>query len=324
MKRHLSIFAALCALFVLIFASSQAISCAAWGLRLCWELILPSLFPFFVVSGLLRLLGFPELAGRRLAEPARRWLHVSGEGATALLVGLTGGYPLGAAYLGGLQEQGRVSTDEAERLLGFCNNSGPAFLVGAVGSGIFGSARLGLLLYMSHVLAALLTGLLLGTSRRPPAGRTALRPAPALPFSRALPEAVREAVLASLNVCGFVVCFSVFTGLQDSLGLLPLLAQRLSSLSGWDVPSCRALLTGFWELGGGIGSLRGLSPSPGHLALVAGLVGWGGVSVHFQTLSVLADSEIKSSPHLAGRIMSALLGAALAYGLGAAFVPVLC
>ena len=56
---------------------------------------------------------------------------------------------------------GAVSREEAERLLGFCNNSGPAFIVGAVGAGIFGSPSVGLALYGIHILAAVLTGLLL-------------------------------------------------------------------------------------------------------------------------------------------------------------------
>ena len=71
MKQKLPILAALCALFLLIVASDTAIERAAYGLRLCWELILPSLFPFFVVSSLLGRLGFPQLAGQRLAPLAR-------------------------------------------------------------------------------------------------------------------------------------------------------------------------------------------------------------------------------------------------------------
>ena len=56
------------------------------------------------------------------------------------------------------------------------------------------------------------------------------------------------------------------------------------------------------------------------LALAAALVGWGGVSVQFQTLAVLADSKTKTSLHLAGRFMSAVFGAALAYGMGRIFL----
>lgn len=329
MRTKLPVLAALCALFVLVFASREAIASASAGLRLCWELILPSLFPFFVLSSLLAQLGLPQLLGRALAPPARRFLGCSGQGATALLLGLTGGYPMGAAYLAQLEEQGQISVAELERLLLFCNCSGPAFLIGAVGAGVFGSVRAGLLLYACHALASLLIGILTrpGEGRRLPAAAIVEVPGPGSPaapepppLGQAIPEAVQRAVSASLNVCGFVVVFSIFTGLLDEWGLLDGFAARLAALTGMDLPSGRALLRGFFELGGGIGALRGLAPTPGHLALAAGLIGWGGISVQFQTLSVLSESGCKSSPQLAGRLMSAAIGAALAYGAGRIFL----
>ena len=99
MKNKLAVFAALCGLFVLITASAQAVQACRAGLRLCAELILPSLFPFFVLSALLAKLGLPALLGERLAPLGRRLFRVSGAGCTALLMGLLGGYPLGAAYI---------------------------------------------------------------------------------------------------------------------------------------------------------------------------------------------------------------------------------
>ncbi len=312
MKRSMPIVAALCALFALITASSSVIGHAARGLRLCGELIVPALFPFFVLSLLLARLGFPQLLGRLLSPLARRLFGVSGPGVTALFIGLTGGYPMGAAYLAELAEQGQLSSEEAERLLGFCNNSGPSFLVGAIGAGVFGSVRVGLLLYLSHALAALLAGLLLR-------GRQGALPAeivsspPVLSFSRAFSESVRDAVPAILSVCGFVVLFTVFTGLLDANGFLDAIGLRLTALPGLSLPQARAMLLGFWELGSGVGALRGLSPSPGNLAIAAGMVGWGGVSVHLQTLASLCELPVRSGRHLLGRLLSAALGALLVW-----------
>lgn len=314
MKNRLSLFAALCGLFVMIAASAQTVAACREGLRLCVELILPSLFPFFVLSALLGKLGLPALLGKRLAPLGQRLFHVSGAGCTAFFIGLMGGYPLGAAYLTELAESGQVSDREASRLLAFCNNSGPAFFVGALGAGVFGSVKIGLLLYGVHAAAALLTGLLFRGNGS--ASDSAVLPASPLSLSKAIPEAVRQAVSASLNICGFVVCFAVFTGLLDANGLLSLLAGHLAVRTGQSLPWCRALLKGFFELGGGIGALRGLPPTPQNLALAAALMGWGGLSVHFQTLSLIADRDIKSAPHTAGRLMSAIWSFLLAYGIG--------
>ena len=250
------------------------------------------------------------MLGRLLSPAAARLFGVSGAGASALFIGLCGGYPMGAAYITEMYTGGVIGRDEAERLLAFCNNSGPAFIVGAVGAGVFGSPAAGLLLYAVHMAAAVFTGLLFRkkgfTSAPPP-------PVKPLPFSAALPQAVRQAVSSALAVCGFVVCFTVLAGLMDACGYFSLLSGLLSELLGTELHFSRALLTGILELGSGVGAMQGLSLSPSSLSLAAGMLGWGGISVHFQTMSLLCDTDIKSALHFAGRLICSLTSAILAY-----------
>ena len=156
-----------------------------------------------------------------------------------------------------LLNAGAVTAREAERLLAFCNNTGPAFFLGALGGGVFRSPRLGARLYLAHIAAAVLTGLLL-RPRETPSEPKARPDVPALPFSRALPQAVGQAVTALVNVCGFVVCFAVFTGLLNANGFYAALSERLCRALPLQPQAVNALLTGFFELGGGIGALRGL------------------------------------------------------------------
>ena len=317
MKQRLALAGTLCALIALIFSSPQVMAGARDALELCAELILPSLFPFFVLSILLGKLGLPQRLGRRLAQPAGRLFGVSGAGVSALLIGLTGGYPLGAASIAGMVESGVIKKDEAGRLLAFCNNSGPAFLIGAVGAGVFASPAAGLLLYASHVLAALLTGLLLRGKHK--GIHNSVYIVNCIPFYVAFPAAVREAVSATLSVCGFVVCFSVLLGMLDARGLLTFSAARLAARAGLEAQAVRALLAGFFELGSGVGALRGLPLTPGDLALAAALVGWGGLSVHCQTAAVLCDCDVSLGRHTLGRLLSAVLSAAVCFALALAF-----
>lgn len=316
MKNKLALAGSVCATIALIFSSRAVIGSAREALSLCARLILPSLFPFFVLSILLGKLGLPQKLGRRLARPAGRLFGVSGAGVCALFFGLTGGYPLGAASVADLIRDGQIDSREAERLLAFCNNSGPAFFLGAIGAGVFASPAAGLLLYLSHVLAAVLTGILL---RRPSIGEhNSVNISICIPFYVAFPAAVREAVTATLSVCGFVVCFSVLVGMLDARGLFSLAAARLSAATGWDAQAVRALLTGFFELGSGVGALQGLPLTPSALALAAALTGWGGLSVHCQTAAVLCDCEASLRRHTLGRLMSAGLSSLLAYALALA------
>ena len=302
--------AALGAMICLVFAPAKAIESARYALTLCAELIVPSLLPFFTASALLIRLQVPAMLGRMLAPLSEKLWGVSGIGASAFLAGICGGYPLGAQTVAEMAAEKQLTKEEAERLLAFCNNSGPAFLVGAVGAGIFGSPRLGLALYSIHALAAVGTGLLLRRRAPRPSSHKAKTPVSTASFSQLLPEAVQQTVSALLTVCGFVVCFTVFTGLLRANGILEPLVRLFPE---GNREAVLAFLIGFWEIGGGIGALRGLPPTPLNLAIASAMVGWGGVSVQFQTLAVLADSNIKGALHRTGRLSSAVLSFCLSY-----------
>ena len=313
MKNRLAVIICLCSFAALTLCSAQVIQSCRYAVDLCLSLILPSLFPFFVLSVLLNRLGLPGYLGRLLTPLASRVYGITGAGASALLIGLTGGYPLGAAYIADMERSGAITAREGERLLAFCNNSGPAFIIGAVGAGAFGSGKAGLLLYLCHVLSAMLTGLFFRQ-------KDYCREIPPLQLdsvyiSQALPEAVNQAMGALLNVCGFVMCFTVLVGLLDAGGAFSLLCGQLSAVFGLELQFTHAALTGVLELGSAAGALRCLSPTPLNMALAAGILGWGGISVHFQTLAVLAGSKIKGALHFAGRLISASIGMVLAYAL---------
>ena len=103
MKRRFFGYAAGAALFLLfLLSSADARQGAADGLRLWGTLLVPSLLPYFAAAGLLTRLGAVDALARRLAPAAAQLFGVSGAGAAVFLLGLSGGYPLGAASIGAL------------------------------------------------------------------------------------------------------------------------------------------------------------------------------------------------------------------------------
>ena len=113
-------------LSALVMHTEQSVSAAREGVSLCINVILPSLFPFFVVSTLAVELGLIEHAGKLIERFMYPLFHVNGSCAGAFLLGIIGGYPVGARTAISLYRKGQCSRDEAERMLSFCNNSGPA------------------------------------------------------------------------------------------------------------------------------------------------------------------------------------------------------
>ncbi len=312
MKRNIPILLTLAALCALVLYSDAAAEGARRALAVCAATLVPSLLPFFALSNLLSSLGLAALLSGVLGPAARRIFRVSGSGAQAFFLGVTGGYPVGAAVTARLRRDGRVTQEEAGRLLAFCNNSGPAFILGAAG-GVFRSAEAGLLLYGTHIAAALCVGLILrgkpaatvdgtdGTDRTDSAnGADGSAPA-ALTFAEAFPAAVSQALASVLGVCAWVVLFGAVLGV-----LGPFLPEE---------PVWRALAAGVIELGSGVASLAGVSPGPESLAAAAFLLGWGGLSVHCQTLGAVAGTDIKCARHLMGRALCGVLAAGFAYAL---------
>ena len=285
---------ALSGVLVLFLAEAGFVrAAAAEALSLCARSVIPALFPFLVVSSLLLSLGLGELLSPMLAGLMEPLFRVDGVGSSALLLGLVGGYPIGAKTAADLYRGGRLSRPEAERLLAFCNNSNPVFLISVLGVGVFGSVRAGVWLWLIHLLSALLTGLLFrnhGGPARRQAGGTAAFQAVSLPA--AFVAAVRESLSGMLSVCAFVTFFYV-------------LARPLASLGGWLGP----VLVGLTELFSLTPLLR---PDRFGFILASAMAGWGGLSVLCQTAAVLEGSGLRLQSCAAGKAVQGLLAGLLA------------
>ena len=109
---------------------------------------------------------------------------------------------------------------------------------------------------------------------------------------------MQNALTGCLNVSAFVVFFTVLARL-----LLHFLPEAFAS----SLPC--ALLLGFLELTSGVLSLP--CSRAGFLSCAA-LLGWGGLSVHCQTLSVLAATPLSARYYLKGKALQALLSLLLA------------
>ena len=277
------------ALAALLYFSPSVSLAVQEGLTLCYRTVFPSLFPFFVLSTLLISLGFADMLGSALDRPMRLLFQLDGRCAGALILGLLGGYPVGARTTLLLYREGGCSREEAETLLSFCNNCGPSFILSVAGSTALESQKAGFLLYLIHVLAALCTGLIFRSKSFP--RKTPQRHASARSgFAPAFVAAVQSAFSSMLSVCGFVVFFAVL--------LRPL---RSFTKSG--------LLLGIVELFNGVCALE---PTAAGFISSAALIGWGGLSVHAQTVALLCDENLSLGRYFKGKLVHAVLSAAFA------------
>ena len=263
------------------------------GLSLAATQALPALFPFFVISGLLVRCDTARLSPL-LAKPLRRLYGLPPEAAPALVLGLIGGYPVGAATACALLSEGVLSREAAERVNRFCNCTSPGFCIGLVGLGVFGSARAGAMLYGIHIVSALIVGLFFA---RTPLSAVSQRihNRNRTSFPSIFCASVQQAASTALTVTAFLTMFSI---------LLRLLSPVFALLPYGNV------LDGMIELTNGLDELTVL-PRRARLTLASFLLGFGGLAVQFQVRALAEAHDLPVRGLFAAKLLHGTLAAVL-------------
>ena len=264
---------------VLIALPQTAAEGVRSGLTLCGQVILPSLFPFFVCSNLFVLLGFSARVSARFGGLAARLLRLPPNAGSAFVIGMTGGYPAGAQAVGLLYERGELSRDEAEHALAVCNQAGPSFIFGFLGGAVFAHPGAGALLCGVQLLAAVLTCRL---TAKP---LTAAQRAHSAPQRQARPD------------------FTVFSVLSGYLRLA----------AGAHLPADAApLALGALELSAGCAALRACTLAPvWKLCIASFLLSFGGLSILAQSRAAAADAGLEGRQLPGCKMLQGAIAAAL-------------
>ena len=271
-----------CAAFgmlLLIIDSKTAIVGAAKGIELCLKTVIPSLFPFFVLSSMLTssLLGL----GSKFLAPIGRLCGIPSGAESIFFTGLIGGYPLGARNIAQARLAGQLSKADAERMLAFCSNAGPAFIFGMAGS-MFDQAWIPWVLWGIHILGAIVTAVILPRNGY---DQASVRKAKLV----SLPEALRSSLIAMANVCGWVVLFRVVIAFLERWIL-------------WIMPQVlQACLSGLLELANGCCALDRIPNTGLRFIICSAILAFGGLCVAMQTISVSEGVSIKL--YLPGKLL---------------------
>lgn len=315
----------LCSALALVLWPREAMTAMKEGLHLCGNVIIPSLFPFFVLSSLVVELGMSRYLGKLFQPIMAPLFRINGACAPAIALGFIGGYPVGARTAISLYQNGQCSKTEAERLLAFCNNSGPAFILGVVGTGIFGSSQVGFLLYLAHIAASQCVGLIFRFYRPtegPRRGHMTGAQFQTTRFSVAFTNSITGALSSTLQISAFILFFTVVIRMLSLSGVLSQLSWMLSQLLaplGLSQLWSQRLITGLLEVSSGVSSLTD-GPLSQRLSMAAFMLGWAGVSIHCQVLAFLGDSGLSLRTYVVGKLLHGGLSALFVHLL-TRFVP---
>lgn len=302
--------AALVALCLLLLSYPNAMATGiSRGLSICSTVIIPTLYPFMLLAGLLANSPLCRRSGRVMDAIVGRLFGLPGCCGAAILLGLVGGYPAGAIAIARLRERGQITEDETRRMTAFCVGGGPGFVISTVGAGLLGSVQAGILLYAAQTAVSLGIGVVLGRGHRRRREQQDL----VIPPPKAMAQVVSDTCGSLLSMCGFVVLAAAGLALAEGCGL----ARWLAALSGMKVATIAAALAAVTEVSCGCVAVVGSGIlTPLWLSLT---LSWGGLSVQGQLAAALPQVRIIGWRFWKWRLLHGILSGGVAMGLFALF-----
>jgi hypothetical protein len=179
----------LCLAIVTLFFSSEISKGVYSGMLFSVSCLIPTLFPFFIISDMILSFGLPFI--RRDRAPF----------AEVILLGLLCGFPHGTRAAGSLFNTGAITEKEYGRLVALSSSPSLAFVIAGVGAGMLKSGALGVILYASLCLSVPILSLAFKKGKPQCEKFTYTRKA----FS--LVESIKGAAFSSISVASFVIFF---------------------------------------------------------------------------------------------------------------------
>lgn len=280
--------------------------------------VIPSLFPFFIATELLNHTNIPRIIGNLFNKIMRPLFNVPGIGAYALFMGIISGYPVGAKIVTNFRDQNLCTKEEAERLITFTNNSGPLFILGTIGISLFYDSSIGLLLLFTHILASITVGIIFRFWKSKNKEKRNIDTLNTNISFNSLGEVLSKSILSAINsivlIGGFIVFFGIVLAIMQKLNILNLLKTPLIAIfnlfniqTDFIIP----ILTGILELTNGVTAISVIPCKKLSVNIIACafILGFGGISIMLQVLSIISKSDISIKPYVLGKLLQGTLAA---------------
>jgi len=285
-------------MFLVMRNSADVINIVKNSLNLCFSTVIPSIFPFMVLSGALVAVTTKDTFS--FLEPITKKLFgMNSQCITPMVCGFVCGFPIGAKCTAELYRQKSICRSEAESLMAFSNNPGPMFVIGVVGIGLFKSFEAGILLYGVQLFSSLCAAVVLKIFTTHQISRNSLYTKGKKDFS----SCVCDSITGTISICGFVMFFSVVTHL-------------LSPLSDFMPEEISSVIYCLTEITNGIYNVASVnSPIAYKLALASFALAWSGFSVHMQVKSLISDTDLSMKKYYITKALTSVFSALVTFAI---------
>ena len=292
--------AILYAFFLVAFVKDVSEAVAA-SVKVCLEVMIPSLYAFMVISGFIVSSGFYAVLGKPFGVISRYIFKIPEEYFSVFIIGSIGGYPVGAKLLAELYKEGRIERDTAETMLPYCYLAGPAFICSIAGVKLFASVKIGLIIFASAFCANIILGFMRGIGKTvPPRSESKVK----LDISmECFINSIVSGAKGMFSICAVIVFFSSIICILDKLNIIKCLAGILSKFTYLSYSDSIASIRSFIEISNiTLLTERDLKLVP----LAAALLSFGGICVTIQTKGFVSG-ELSTKCFYLRRIIASII-----------------
>jgi len=267
--------------------------------------MVPTLFPFMMISSIMVYSGADLALGQMLSYILKRIYRYSNYGLYAIFMGFFCGFPMGAKVVSELYENQKLTKSEAETLLAFCNNIGPAYFMGIIipilhTSGYHHTLPFLFGMYGIPALYGLFIGNLTAAKRQTKKPCSVILnqntfEAPKLSLATALKKSCMDNTQSLIILGGYITFTNAFRILLD---LVPLSTNSKNVLSS------------FLEIIGGVQAIHTTAiPSAQKIFWIMTALCFGGISCILQTSSFLEKAGLSIIYYLKHKLVITAISA---------------
>ena len=287
-------------LYQIIEKKSLVFSSINYSLNIWVKNLVPTLFPFFIISDILIHYRFTDYIPMFFKKICKYLFNITDNMITILLLSIISGFPSNARNTRTLYDNGDIDLDEANHILIFSHFSNPLFILTTVAIFFFNNEKIGIILLLSHYLSNFLLGIIFRNYFMHNNKVINKDKNFKLNFGNVLILAIKRSIDTILLICGIVTIFLLLSSIINNVFSFNLYNSML--------------VKGIFEITIGIEALSSFGISLTYKAVIAScFLAFGGLSVHMQVMSQLVDTEISYKYFFTGRLYQMILSGIITY-----------
>ena len=286
--------------FEILFNKLIIINTVMESLNIWVKAIIPSLFPFFVISDLLITYNFIDYIPNKIKKYICRLLNISDSALSILILSMVSGFSSNGRNTHNLYNKGKISMKEASYILMYTHFSSPVFILTTCSLIYLRSEKLGIILLLSHYLSNIIIGILFRNINNPSLDNSTIKEHKSQNFTINLIKSIRSSIDSLLLILGILTVFLIISSL-----IINIIHSNLYT---------SAIIRSILEMTLGLKYIASLNISMMHkVILFSAILSFGGLSVHMQVMAQIIEDKISCKYYLIGRVFQVLFSIILSF-----------